>query len=71
MHEAKSQLSRLVELAEHGEEVVIQRSGHPVARLVPMEQKRPVSEAFGSMRGEIEIADDFDELPDDFLSYFS
>jgi prevent-host-death family protein len=71
MHEAKSQLSRLVELAEGGEEVVIQRSGRPVARLVAMEQRRPVAEAFGTLRGDIELADDFDELPAELLEHFS
>jgi prevent-host-death family protein len=71
MHEAKSQLSKLVELAEGGEEVVIQRSGRPVARLVAMEQRRPVADAFGTLRGEIELADDFDELPAEFLEHFS
>ena len=71
MHEAKSQLSKLVELAEGGEEVVIQRSGRPVARLVAMEQRRPVAEAFGTLRGEVELADDFDELPAELLEYFS
>jgi prevent-host-death family protein len=71
MHEAKSQLSKLVELAEGGEEVVIQRSGRPVARLVAMEQRRPVADAFGTLRGEIELADDFDELPAEFLERFS
>ena len=65
MHEAKSQLSRLVELAEGGEEVVIQRSGRPVARLVAMEPRRPVAEAFGALRG------DFDELPAELLEHFS
>jgi prevent-host-death family protein len=71
MHEAKSQLSRLVELAERGEEVVIQRSGRPVARLVAMEHRRPVAEAFGALRGDIELADDFDGLPAEFLEHFS
>lgn len=70
MHEAKSQLSRLVDLAEAGEEVVIQRSGRPVARLVPVERRRPVAEAFGALRGELELADDFDELPDDLADHF-
>ena len=70
MHEAKTQLSKLVELAEQGEEVVIQRSGRPVARLVPVESRRPIREAFGSMRGEIELSEDFDELPPDFLQHF-
>lgn len=70
MHEAKTQLSRLVELAEAGEEIVIQRSGRPVARLVAFEQRRPVGEAFGALRGRIEISDDFDELPDELLDHF-
>jgi prevent-host-death family protein len=71
MHEAKSQLSRLVDLAEHGEEVIIQRSGRPVARLVALERRRPIAEAFGSMSGEIELADDFDDLPPGFIEHFS
>jgi antitoxin (DNA-binding transcriptional repressor) of toxin-antitoxin stability system len=70
MHEAKSQLSRLVALAEGGEEVVIQRSGRPVARLVAMQRRRPVAEAFGALRGEIELDDDFDELPPELAEEF-
>lgn len=70
MHEAKSQLSRLVELAEGGEDVIIQRSGRPVARLVAVQRRRPVAEAFGALRGEIELADDFDELPPELAEHF-
>lgn len=70
MHEAKSQLSRLVDLAEGGEEVIIQRSGRPVARLTALPRRRPVSEAFGTLRGEIELADDFDALPAELSEHF-
>ncbi len=70
MHEAKSQLSRLVGLAEGGEEIVIQRSGRPAARLVAVQPRRPVAEAFGALRGQIELAEDFDELPADFAEHF-
>jgi prevent-host-death family protein len=70
MHEAKTQLSRLVDLAEGGEEVIIQRSGRPVARLVRVQRRRPVAEAFGAMNGEIELADDFDELPEELAEHF-
>jgi prevent-host-death family protein len=70
MHEAKSQLSRLVELVEGGEEVIIQRSGRPVARLVAVQRRRPVAEAFGALRGEIVPTDDFDELPAEFAEHF-
>ena len=69
MHAAKSQLSRLVALAESGEDVIIQRSGRPVARLVAVQRRRPVAEAFGALRGEIELADDVDELPADFTEH--
>ena len=67
IHEAKTHLSRLVERAEHGEEIIIARSGRPVARLVPLEwQERP--RVFGRMRGKIRVADDFDApLPDEIL----
>ena len=70
MHEAKSQLSRLVELAEGGEEVVIQRSGRPVAQLTALQPRRPVGEAFGALRGEIELADDFDDFPAELVEHF-
>ncbi len=71
IHEAKTQLSRLVGLAEDGEEVVIQRSGRPVARLVALQSRRPVAEAFGTLHGEVELADDFDELPAELVEHFS
>ena len=70
MHEAKTQLSRLVDLALSGEEVVIQRSGRPVIRLTAITPRRPVSDAFGALRGRIRLADDFDELPEEFLGHF-
>jgi antitoxin (DNA-binding transcriptional repressor) of toxin-antitoxin stability system len=70
MHEAKSQLSRLAELAEGGEEVIIQRSGRPAARLVAVQRRRPLAEAFGALHGQIELADDFDDLPADFAEHF-
>lgn len=71
MHEAKTQLSRLVALAEQGEEVIIQRSGRPVAQLVAVRARRPVGEAFGALRGKISLADDFDsELPGELAEHF-
>jgi prevent-host-death family protein len=70
IHEAKTHLSRLVERAAAGEEIIIARSGRPVARLVPLEGlEKP--RVFGRMRGKIRIADDFDApLPDDVLDRF-
>lgn len=70
MHEAKTQLSRLVERVAAGKEIVIARAGRPVARLVPIgdgKQKRVP----GRWRGRIVIHDDFDDpLPEDIAAAF-
>ena len=68
--EAKTNISKLLERVEKGEEVIIARAGKPVARLTQLESpKRPI--VFGLMKGEIHIADDFDApLPDDVLADF-
>ncbi len=71
MHEAKTHLSRLVERAEAGEDVVIQRNGKPAVRLVPVvEEPRSLASVRGVWRGRIHIADDFDELPEDIAEAF-
>jgi prevent-host-death family protein len=60
VHEAKTHLSRLLERVKRGEEIVIARSGRPVARLVPLEpieRRRPL----GLDKDRLWIADDFDE----------
>jgi prevent-host-death family protein len=70
MHEAKTQLSRLVDEAVAGEEVVIARSGKPLVKLVPVEAKRAPREP-GALRGQIWIADDFDDpLPEEIEAAF-
>jgi prevent-host-death family protein len=68
--EAKTQLSKLIQLVEQGEEVVIARAGKPVARLTQLAPaKKPIQ--FGLLKGKIWIADDFDApLPDDVLAEF-
>ncbi len=67
VHEAKTQLSRLLAQVERGEEVVIARNGEPVARLVSC---RPQAKrAFGALRGQIRIDDRFFEpLPEEELA---
>lgn len=65
MHEAKTTLSRLVERAEAGEDIVIARNGKPVARLVPVARTASLEAIRGVWRDRVRIADDFDELPDD------
>lgn len=71
MHEAKTKLSQLVERAQAGEDVVITRNGTPVARLVPVAPpKATFASLRGIWRGQVHIADDFDELPDDIAEAF-
>jgi prevent-host-death family protein len=71
MHEAKTNLSRLVERAEAGEEIVIQRNGKPVARLTAIdEDAASIGDLYGVWRGKVHIADDFDELPEDIARAF-
>jgi prevent-host-death family protein len=68
--EAKSQLSKLVELAEKGQDVVIARAGKPVARLTQLHaSKLPIR--YGVLKGAVRISDDFDApLPEDVLDSF-
>ena len=70
IHSAKTQLSKLIEAAERGEEVIIARAGKPVAKLVALENQRPFRKA-GSMTGLFEVPDSFFEpLPEDLRDAF-
>jgi prevent-host-death family protein len=68
IHEAKTNLSKLLEKALNGEEVVIARSGKPLVKLVPIKEKE---EWFGMDEGKVWIADDFDELDPEILALFN
>jgi prevent-host-death family protein len=70
MQEAKTNLSQLVARANAGEDVVITRNGRPVARVVPIAAAPGLASVRGRFRGQIRIADDFDELPDDIADAF-
>jgi prevent-host-death family protein len=70
MHEAKTKLSQLVERAEAGEDIVIARRGRPVVRLTLVSQPSSMAAVRGSLRGQITMADDFDELPEEFNDAF-
>jgi prevent-host-death family protein len=70
MHEAKTKLSQLVERAEHGEEIVITRSGKPVVRLAPIASSSSLTSVRGAWRGKVQLASDFDELPEDIADAF-
>ena len=71
IYEAKSKLSKLINQVIAGEEVIVAKSGKPVARLVPFEKplqnRKP-----GSAKGKLIISEDFDSpLPEDILKGFN
>jgi len=70
IYEAKTQLSKLIEQAASGKDVVIARGGKPVARLTRLDApKRKLR--FGLLKGKIKIAVDFDAaLPEEIIAEF-
>jgi prevent-host-death family protein len=71
IYEAKAQLSKLVDLANKGETFVIAKSGTPLAKLVPLNEGKRKRIKFGTLKGKIEIPDDFDApLPEEILAAF-
>lgn len=70
MHDAKTHLSQLAERASKGEEIVIARNGHALAKLVPIEEK-PKRRTLGLWEGKVRVSDDFDDpLPWEIQRYF-
>jgi prevent-host-death family protein len=70
IHEAKTGLSKLVERAEAGEEVIIARAGRPAAKLVPLTRVRG-RRRLGLLDGRFRIPDDFNApLPESVLRAF-
>jgi len=71
IHAAKTHLSRLLEEAAAGEEIIIAKAGKPVARLVPFEKKTDVESTLGMWKGKVWMSDDFDApLPPEILRSF-
>jgi prevent-host-death family protein len=69
MHDAKTHLSELAQRAADGEEIVIARNGRPLARLVPLPERRV--RRLGLAKGQIRIAPNFDDpLPPDIQEAF-
>jgi prevent-host-death family protein len=59
IHEAKTNLSRIIARVEHGEEIIISRAGHPVAKVIPLAD-RVQRNGRGSLRGQLILAPDWD-----------
>jgi len=69
IHEAKAQLSSLIEQSLQGEEIIIARRNKPLVRLVPIGPGTVETRELGTARGRIVISDDFDTTPEDFEEY--
>ena len=70
VHAAKSQLSRLLDAAAAGEEVIIAKAGKPIAKLAAIEQKKE-RRKLGTLAGQFRVPDDFDDpLPDEIVDAF-
>ena len=70
IYDAKTQLSKLIEQAAAGKDVVIARGGKPIARLTRLDTPRRKLK-FGVLKGKVKIAEDFDAaLPDEIAAQF-
>ena len=68
IHQAKTHLSRLIQAALRGEEIVIANRDKPVARLVPIRASAD-KRRLGTARGQVRMSDDFDAPLEDFAPY--
>jgi prevent-host-death family protein len=59
IHDAKTNLSLIIKRVESGEEIIISRAGHPVAKVVPL-TRRTSRTGRGSLRGRLVVAEDWD-----------
>ena len=69
MHEAKSKLSRLVEEALSGEDVIIAKAGTPLVKLVPLQRDTTPREP-GRFKGKISLSEDFEKTPEELIRAF-
>jgi antitoxin (DNA-binding transcriptional repressor) of toxin-antitoxin stability system len=69
IQEAKKHLSKYIEFVQQGDEVIICKNGDPVAflRAYPQHQGQ---RKLGAWKGKVEMAEDFDDLPDSFMEQF-
>jgi prevent-host-death family protein len=72
IHEAKTQLSRLVEQAARGESFVIAKAGKPMVKVTAIDTPEPKQmQRFGFMKGQIEVPEDFNTMgADEILAMF-
>jgi prevent-host-death family protein len=67
IYDAKTNLSKLLQDVERGEEILIGRAGEPIAKLSPIQK---LTREFGFAREQIWVSDDFDETPEEIIDDF-
>lgn len=71
IHEAKTNLSKLLQYVKMGDEVLICKAGEPMARLIPVQPTHNLEKRqSGGLAGKMWVADDFDEMPEELKKYF-
>ena len=68
--QVEDRLTQLVKRAVAGEEIIFNRNGTAVAKLVPLKQSNKKPRRGGQWKGKVKIAQDFDELPESFMAAF-
>ena len=68
IYQAKTNLSKIIQEVLAGEEVIIAKGNNPLVKLVRLNDQNG-QRVIGRLAGKIEIADDFDNVPDDFSEY--
>ncbi len=69
IHEAKTQLSKLVEQAAKGEAFIIAKAGKPMVKVIPLgKTSAGAGGRLGFMAGEIDVPDDFDQMGGDQIA---
>jgi prevent-host-death family protein len=72
IHEAKTQLSRLVEEAAKGEPFIIAKAGKPMVKVVPLEEgDHPRRRLIGALKGQFTVPDDFDAMDEEIEKMFN
>jgi prevent-host-death family protein len=68
IHEAKTQLSKLVELAAKGESFLIAKAGKPMVKVIALDTPEPSQmKRFGFMAGQVKVPDDFNRMGEDAI----
>lgn len=68
IHEAKTNLSKLIQKVVNGEEVIIAKGNRPVVKMILIDELKPVRK-LGTAKGKIKISEDFDAAIEDFKEY--